>query len=73
MAAIFFQVKIFELRLDGEGWAGRFFCSEFFGAEDFVGFLSVKKLVRDFLSENFFADFFWKIFSWVSVILYLYI
>lgn len=35
MAAIFFQVKIFELRLDGEGWAGRFCCFEFFGAEDF--------------------------------------
>ena len=62
MAAIFFQVKIFELRWDGEGWAGGFFCSEIFGVEDFVNLLSMKKLVLDFLSKNFFADFFMKIF-----------
>lgn len=73
MAAIFFQVKIFELRLDGEGWAGGFFCSEFFGVEDFVGLLSMKKLARDFFSEIFLRIFLRKLFSWVSVILYLYI
>ena len=74
MAAIFFQVKIFELRLDGEGWAGGFFCSEFFGVEDFVGLLSMKKLARDFLSEFFFADFFRKnFFMGFCYIIFIYI
>ena len=74
MAVIFFQLNFFELWLDGKGWAGGFCCSEFFAAEDFVGLLPVKKLVRDFLSENFFADFFRKnFFMGFCYIIFIYI